>query len=360
MKDSDRIEIEKTAYMATLVSDPRAVDPSLDRLRFITARGEGVQITDVDREEIRKVQQELEDHLIHKEKVGSFTKEGLHQKLIKRFSREYKDTAKILHRQLAAALILPFFIAAILFIALSSFGQNLQLVSAIPAFLASQYVGLLWFFWSGRKALVTALRKSLSSTLAALVILVIGGVTFVTLAFLPDVAQQPIFLYSGPLPVYILGFYLLYLGAYMYFKQVSAASSIWAHPKIMTVVALLVYFAIWFIPHSSRVSYEVIFDSAIASFGTGALLCAAASVLMFSAARQVTQRYMVGLRYMAIAFAIIAVSCVGIALTAFLAGTAPVGSTAIFPIYIVGGTGFSIAFVLLYISAYTLKLRLID
>lgn len=361
MHEIDQNEIEKTTYLASLVSDPVVVDPLLDEIRFITARGADAILTDSDRTTINQVQEQLKEYLVTKERVGSFTKEGLQQKLTKHFSRTYKDTERMLRRQLAAVLILPFLIAMIVFFALS-FEQDLQLVAAIPALLASQYIGLLWFFWSGRKALVTALQNSLSLILAALVILVAGGVIFVLLAFLPDIAQQPIFLYGGPLPVYIFGFYLLYLGANMYAKQVgmSPNARTYVNPITVTAAALALYFTIWFLPHSFRVSHEIFFDVSIASFGAGAFLCAVASVLIFSTARQVTKRYTGGLRYLTAACAAMAVSNVGIATAAFFAGTAPVGSIAIIPVYIVGGIGYAIAFGLLYASAYTLKLRLVD
>lgn len=361
MEDIDRIEIEKTTYLASLVSDPAVVDSLLDELRFITAGGAGILLTDTDRQTIHRIQERLEEYLITKERVGSFTKESLHQKLTKHFSRKYKDTERMLRRQLATILILPFFIATIVFLALS-FDQDLQLASAIPALLASQYTGLLWFFWSGRKALVAALQKSLSLILAALVILVTGGITFVILAFLPDIAQLPIFLYGGPLPIYIFGFYLLYLGADVYAKQVGMSKNArtYINPITVTTTALVIYFAMWLIPHSSRVSYEIFFDVSVASFGAGFFLCAVASVLIFSAVRQVTERYASGLRYLTLAFATMAIANVGITTVVFTAGTAPVGSTAILPLYIVGGIGYSIAFGLLYASAYSLKLRLVD
>lgn len=360
MQGADRTEIEKTTYLASLVSDPHVVDPMLDKIRLITARGEGVQLVDTDRKEIHAVQKALTDYLINKDKINSFTSESLHEKLIKHFSPEYKDAEKTLRRQLATALILPFFIASALFFALSSFDRNLQLVSAIPAFLASQYAGLLWLFWSARRSLVKALQKSLSLTIAAIIILVLGGIIFVALAFLPDIAHLPLFLYSGPLPLYIAGFYLLYLGAVTYTKQATPTNSIWERPKTVTAIAFALYFAIWLIPHRTQVEYEIIFDTAVAAFGAGSLLCAAASILLFSSARQVTKRYTNGLRYMAISFAIMAVTNIGTAITAFVSGTAPVGSSAIFPTYVLAGTGFSVAFIMLYVSAYTIKLRLID
>jgi hypothetical protein len=361
MQEIDQNEIEKTIYLASLVSDPVVVDPLLDEIRFITARGADTLLTTSERATISKTQEQLKEYLVTKERVGSFTKESLQQKLTKHFSRTYKDTERMLRRQLAAVLILPFLIATIVFLTLS-FEQDLQLVSAIPALLASQYIGLLWFFWSGRKALVTALQKSLSLILTALVILVAGGIIFVLLAFLPDIAGQPIFLYSGPLPVYIFGFYLLYLGADVYAKQVGISKSTrsYINPITVTIATLVLYFAIWLLPHNSHVSYEVFFDISVTSFGAGAFLCAVASVLIFSAARQVTKRYAGGLRYLAAAFATMTVSNVGIAAAAFTGGTAPVGSTAIIPVYIVGGIGYAIAFGLLYASAYTLKLRLVD
>jgi hypothetical protein len=72
--------IDIVIYAANLVSDPRNIDPILDRLRTITARmGAQTTVSATDQEVLRQIYLTIEQYLIERETVRVFTRDSLRQ-----------------------------------------------------------------------------------------------------------------------------------------------------------------------------------------------------------------------------------------------------------------------------------------
>jgi hypothetical protein len=72
--------VDIVTFAANLASDPRSIDPLLDRLRYITSqagRQSGGAENPATQEELQRIYLAIEQHLLEKEKVRSFTKETL-------------------------------------------------------------------------------------------------------------------------------------------------------------------------------------------------------------------------------------------------------------------------------------------
>lgn len=77
--------IDIVNYAANLVSDPRAIDLILDRLRVITSRiapeTSRTNLPASAQEELKQVYLDIESYLLQKETIRSFTKDSLRQKI---------------------------------------------------------------------------------------------------------------------------------------------------------------------------------------------------------------------------------------------------------------------------------------
>src|SRR5882724_1322897 len=78
--------VERIIYLASLVSEPHDVDTTLDKLRVVTATG--TQQSLEGRKTLEVIQSELEDYLVHKERLRSFTEETLRTNLKRHFSTD--------------------------------------------------------------------------------------------------------------------------------------------------------------------------------------------------------------------------------------------------------------------------------
>src|SRR5688500_9457648 len=81
---SGRQLIDRIVYLASLASDPRSVDVTLDKLRIITVKSS--ELSSDDFKTLQAIQSELEDHLVHKERLRSFTKASLRQNVERHFA----------------------------------------------------------------------------------------------------------------------------------------------------------------------------------------------------------------------------------------------------------------------------------
>jgi hypothetical protein len=67
--------VDRIVYLASLMSEPQRVDTILDKLRVITARSS--KLSDQDIKALKPIKNELEDYLVTKERIRSFTKASL-------------------------------------------------------------------------------------------------------------------------------------------------------------------------------------------------------------------------------------------------------------------------------------------
>jgi hypothetical protein len=88
--------IESITYLASLVSEPQAVDVMLDTLRSITSRmhDDNTRLSTEDRVRLIELQTELKKYLIHHDPVRSFTQESLEKELTLHFTKRKQPFSK--------------------------------------------------------------------------------------------------------------------------------------------------------------------------------------------------------------------------------------------------------------------------
>lgn len=85
-KESDVVSsVDIVTYTANLASDPRNIDPLLDRLRYITSRANGQPSVgeETNQEELKQIYLDVERYLLQEERLRAFTQQSLRQTVAK-------------------------------------------------------------------------------------------------------------------------------------------------------------------------------------------------------------------------------------------------------------------------------------
>ena len=85
--------IDVVITMSQLISNPAVIDPELDKIRAITAQGKTGQLSTTDRATIQSVYLAVEDYLLTKEPLRSFTREELRADLPAEFLNSLKNVS---------------------------------------------------------------------------------------------------------------------------------------------------------------------------------------------------------------------------------------------------------------------------
>lgn len=89
--------VDFLTYVAGLSSDPTAIDPLLDPVRVISsAHKSGQPFTPQETATLFKAYLEVENHLITREPVRNFTKEGLRARLSPNLRQQLQNLTKVL------------------------------------------------------------------------------------------------------------------------------------------------------------------------------------------------------------------------------------------------------------------------
>lgn len=80
---SQATSVDIVSYIVSLVSEPRSVDPLLDKFRTVTAKIDPNQptLSAQDQKDLQQIYLDLETYLIEKEKLREFTRPGLRQQI---------------------------------------------------------------------------------------------------------------------------------------------------------------------------------------------------------------------------------------------------------------------------------------
>jgi hypothetical protein len=298
-QENARQLIDRIAYLTSLVSEPRTVDTMLDKLRIITSRTS--QPTAQDVQTLKSIQIDLEDYLIHKERLRTFTKESLHANLERHFAAQnpLRDIRK------AAIGRIGFTIAACTAITGLLVALGLMEGQVILAFfIFSLFVGLALLFQSIKKDLVAQLQGSVNYLMAATIGTGLFALNFPIIAASNYLENHPMFQHGGFLaaavPVY--GFY--YLAFYLYAKQLNVAVSWLLRPTGVAVSAILIAVALALLPHPVPVSHEIFFDLAIIGFGVSIYFSTISAILGFKSIPKTTGVYSKSIWFLAISMAL--------------------------------------------------------
>lgn len=97
-----RTSLDIVTYAANLASDYRAVDPILDGLRHLTATlAPGQPLSEVDQLKLMGIYVSIEEYLLQKEPIRTFTKESLRQQIAQKLQLSPADTTTFWGRLMA-------------------------------------------------------------------------------------------------------------------------------------------------------------------------------------------------------------------------------------------------------------------
>jgi len=338
--------VDSVTFLASLISDPQAVDSKLDTLRTITARlapGEAPAGQDLARLEV--LQNELKDYLINHDPIRSFTAETLEQALSNHFSSRGRSVRKEFVL-LLSSIVAAYAVCVVLTPA--SLVLFKRFLLPLPVVVSLLYGAIAWLFLSSRQNFKTEIRNVYNYFCGGITLGAIGSVQFPLIFVFPTVAAMPIFSYIGFVVPYFIMCIAFYLGANLYVRQLNITQRLWSVP-VVSGVGVLIAAILLSLPHSPRVTNVFFYDLSLVTIGIDVWLSVAATVLSIKVARRVTARYQQSMWLFGWGQAAQGVGCTGFTTLLLIKGPTPALLVGIGAIpYIVSAT-------LLLISAYTFK-----
>jgi hypothetical protein len=291
-----KLIIDRIVYLASLVSEPRSVDPLLDKLRYITAGG--AQLSPQDVQTLGSIQTELEEYLIHKERLRSFTSESLHTNLERHFAAEdpVRDVKRAALWQIAITVVVAAAVTSVLAALQIMHGQVI-----LAFFIFTLFAGLALVFQSFKKDLVAQLHGSLNYLMAATVGTGLFALNFPIIAANSHLEKLPLMQHGGLLIAAVPVYLCYYLAFYLYAKQLGVSVPAVLRPWGVTITAVIVAATSVLAPHPVSVPDEGYFDLAVVGFAVSVYLSAVSAVLGFKSIPQTTAIYSKSILFLAIA-----------------------------------------------------------
>lgn len=340
--------IDSIGFLASLISDPQAVDSKLDTLRTITSRlTPGQALSASDQAQLDALQRELEEYLINHDPIRSFTAETLEHVLANHANSRRNSTKKEFIILLSSITVI--YLACV---ALTPASQALFKRFLLPAavLVSMLYGAIAWLFLSSRQNFKTEIRNVYNYFCGGITLGAIGSIQFPLIFALPKIAAMPAFSYIGFVVPYFVMCIAFYLGANLYARQLNISRRFWSVPWVIGI-SVLVAAALLTLPHSPRVSHLFFYDLSLLTIGIDIWLSVATTVLSFKVAKRVTARYQKSMWLFGFGQAAQGVGCTGF--TALLLVSGPTSAIGVG----IGAIPYAISATLLLISAYTFKAK---
>lgn len=294
-QESARLLIDRITYLASLVSEPQTVDVTLDKLRIITSRTSQPSSRDV--QTLKSIEVELENYLVHKERLRTFTKDSLRTSIERHFAA--KNPLRDIRRAALGRIVLTIAVCA----GLTGLLTALKLMEGqviLAFFICTLFVGLALLFHSIKKDLVAQLHGSVNYLMAATIGTGLFALNFPIIAASSYLESHPMFQHGGflaaAIPVY--GFY--YLAFYIYAKQLKVVIPWLLRPMGVAISACLIAIIVTLLPHPVPVTHEIFFDLAVVGFGVSVYFSTISAILGFKSLPKTTEVYGKSMLFLAI------------------------------------------------------------
>jgi len=345
---SEGATVDSITFLASLISDPQAVDSKLDTLRSITSRlVPGKVLPADDQARLDALQSELKDYLINHDSIRSFTPETLEQTIAGHFGSRHRSPQKEL-ALLFGAIIIMYLAGVVLSPANLPLFKHFLLAS--PVLVALLYGAIAWLFLSSRKNFKSEIKKVYNYFCGGIIFGALGSIQFPLIFAFPQVAALPPFRYVGFVLPYFFMCLAFYLGASFYARQLNIPQRLWSVPWTGGI-SLLIVGVLCVLPHSAQVTQPFFYDLSLLSVGANAWLSLAATVLSFKIVRSITSRYQRSMRFFALGQATQGLGCILLTTLLLINGPTPTLVVGI------GAIPFVLSATLLLISAYTFKAK---
>ncbi len=340
--------VDSIVFLASLISDPQAVDSKLDTLRSVTshlAPGEAPSAHDL--VQLNALQDELKDYLINHDPIRSFTVATLEQTLRNHFSSHQRSVRKEFIIILSSVVVVYLACVALTPASLSLVKRFLLPAAVLVSML---YGAIAWFFLSSRQNFKTEIRNVYNYFCGGIALGAVGSIQFPLIFAFPQIAALPPFSYIGFVVPYLVMCIGFYLGANLYARQLNLSQRLWSVPWV-SGVSLVIAILLISLPHSPRVTSLFFYDLSLVTIGIDIWLSIAATALSFSVARHMTSRYQRSMQLFGLGQAAQGLGCTGFTALLLVSGPTPALGIGI------GAIPYAISATFLLVSAYTFKAK---
>ena len=150
--------LDAVTFIATLVSKPSDIDQQLDRVRSITAQRSAHELTQEDEAVLGEVYVYVEDYLVNKESLRSFTRESIREKL----GNQLQDRPQLRKSHPVAGTVLVALGSGALAMMIPEaiMPMTVKVTLAMTLFLAILHLGAVGMFWSGLRNFKDEIRQA--------------------------------------------------------------------------------------------------------------------------------------------------------------------------------------------------------
>lgn len=263
----------------------------LDELRAITSRmSPGASLNDNDNAVLTDLQRQLEDYLIHKEPLRSFTAESLRQRVAEHFQPDEAARNRNLRLLLVGTWIGFGLAYGVGMLIAGNASEVIKSQVGLTLALAFLYSCIVAFYVSALKEFKPGLRKAYTLIVAGIVFTGVSVLQFPLTAIF-DLGDSPWLHYSGFQLGFAISCFLLYLGVLTFAKLVNVTTKWFALKPVLVLTGLAALAGI-LAPHTVQwPGQEFYFDLSAALIATNVTSMVAAAVLVYKIRRNVTVAY---------------------------------------------------------------------
>ncbi|HEU5187295.1 MAG TPA: hypothetical protein VFT87_02205, partial [Candidatus Saccharimonadales bacterium] len=291
--NNDRAIVDRVVYLASLVSDPDAIEPMIDTIRSATASmntDPTATLSGDARTKLLQVEGQLTTYLTTQDPVRSFSRDSLQQKV----QTHFKHQNPVAHSRsvtlgMVALIFLVAFVAYGIGLAIIPGEMNARFSLAVPLFMTTLNVGIAWLFWSARTELAVSARRATGALAIGLLFSAAASGQYPIFSALPQLSNQPAFLYGGILAPFTFMYILYFSWFYLYARQLPEVRVGWLRPIPVALAAIALAIGAVLTPHPGVTPNELWFDLSFASIATCIFFSGVAAILGFRLAKKVTR-----------------------------------------------------------------------
>lgn len=273
--------IDKVTYTASLASNPAEIDKQLDTLRIITAK-DNTAPNDTDTAELQKLQGQLENYLVTRERLRFFTPESLRVQIDQYMQGYVNNKSRILLFLVFGAAVLLAAVAASL--PLSGIPQRVQAGGATAFSVVT--IGAAWLFLLALPAFRSNLRRAFVIICIGMILL---GLSLLEQPIIEILELREVSSLLYPLPI-LLAATLFHIGNVMYVRLVGVTgilTKVWP----IVLLCLLASAITFFLPHPPATEPELVYDTAAAIWACILIMPTVSAIILAKAAQKLPELY---------------------------------------------------------------------
>lgn len=276
---------ERITYTASLATSPTEIDTILDNFRMVSARiSPNQQLNVRDQDTLLDTQRQLEDYLVNREHIRTFTPDSLRLQIEQHMSGEVNQKSRT---QLLIVLYAAVGLAAGTALLPVESAEQRILVASTTVF-SVMTTGAGWLFLTALHAFKSRVRRAF--------IAISTGVVLLGLSLLGQPIMEIFQLRDHPwvsalYPLSLLVATFFFYGGNALYARLVGVQSRWVTLWPVVVGCAAVSVCTWFLPHPYSHEPELIHDVASVIWGCMLVMSAASAVALYMSARILPELY---------------------------------------------------------------------